>query len=288
MSDPVPESESLSIGEILDLLQAEFPDVTLSKIRFLESQGLLDPERTASGYRKFYPADVDRLRWILRQQRENFLPLKVIKGRLEAEGDEVMREEAIAPSLPSSTGHDATVPVGRSRDEAASPGVPPPSPAGGAPPPAPTAAAPTTSATGAPEGDLSSLTFTRDELAKASGLSPADLAQLERHGLLVGTSVGRQLQYDGEALVVARLAAAFASHGVEPRHLRMDKNSAEREAGFYEQVVLPYMKQRNPAARRQALDTLHELCRLGEGLRNALLRRALSDLATEPEVRRRG
>jgi DNA-binding transcriptional MerR regulator len=285
----VPESESLSIGEILDLLKADFPDVTISKIRFLESQGLLDPERTASGYRKFYPADVDRLRWILRQQRENFLPLKVIKGRLEAEGDEVMREEA-TPSSPSSTGHDATVPVGRSRDEAGSPGAPapPPSPAGGAPPPAPTAAAPATSATAAPEGDLSSLTFTRDELAKASGLSPADLAQLERHGLLVGTSVGRQLQYDGEALVVARLAAAFASHGVEPRHLRMYKNSAEREAGFYEQVVLPYMKQRNPAARRQALDTLHELCRLGEGLREALLRRALSDLAREPEVRRRG
>src|SRR3954451_8850309 len=72
----------LSIGEVLSLVQQEFPDVTISKIRFLESQGLLDPERTPSGYRKFYTADVERLRWILRQQRENFLPLKVIKGRL--------------------------------------------------------------------------------------------------------------------------------------------------------------------------------------------------------------
>ncbi len=73
----------LSIGDVLALLKEDFPDITISKIRFLESQGLLDPERTPSGYRKFYDEDVERLRWILRQQRENFLPLKVIKGRLE-------------------------------------------------------------------------------------------------------------------------------------------------------------------------------------------------------------
>ena len=86
---PVTERAHLSIGEVLSLLQDEFPDVTISKIRFLESQGLLDPERTPSGYRKFYDADILRLRWILRQQRENFLPLKVIKGRLSpAEGGE--------------------------------------------------------------------------------------------------------------------------------------------------------------------------------------------------------
>src|SRR3982751_2335879 len=72
----------LSIGEVLSLLQGEFPDITISKIRFLESQGLLDPERTPSGYRKFYEPDIERLRWILVQQRENFLPLRVIKDRL--------------------------------------------------------------------------------------------------------------------------------------------------------------------------------------------------------------
>ena len=76
----------MSIGDVLALLRQEFPDVTISKIRFLESQGLVDPERTPSGYRKFYDGDVDRLRWVLRQQREHFLPLKVIKGRLEAGG----------------------------------------------------------------------------------------------------------------------------------------------------------------------------------------------------------
>ena len=77
------ERSYLAIGDVLALLREEFPDVTISKIRFLESRGLLDPERTPSGYRKFYESDVDRLRWILRQQREHFLPLKVIKGRLE-------------------------------------------------------------------------------------------------------------------------------------------------------------------------------------------------------------
>src|SRR4051794_25041083 len=92
----------LSIGEVLTLLKDEFPDVTISKIRFLESQGLLDPERTPSGYRKFYDNDVARLRWILRQQREHFLPLKVIKGRLvgdgEGEGDAEAEGEGEEPA----------------------------------------------------------------------------------------------------------------------------------------------------------------------------------------------
>jgi len=82
---PTAAAPHRSIGEVLALLKDEFPDITISKIRFLESQGLLDPERTPSGYRRFYDKDVERLRWILRQQRENFLPLTVIKGRL-AEG----------------------------------------------------------------------------------------------------------------------------------------------------------------------------------------------------------
>src|SRR4029077_15217311 len=88
LGDALAERAHLSIGEVLSLLREEFADITISKIRFLESQGLIDPERTPSGYRKFYDEDVDRLRWILRQQREHFLPLKVIKGRLsEAPSD---------------------------------------------------------------------------------------------------------------------------------------------------------------------------------------------------------
>ena len=103
----------LSIGEVLSLLKEEFPDVTISKIRFLESQGLLDPERTPSGYRKFYETDVERLRWILRQQREHFLPLKVIKGRLRGGpnggGEDAGEEGAVATvdGSSSSVGGDA-------------------------------------------------------------------------------------------------------------------------------------------------------------------------------------
>jgi DNA-binding transcriptional MerR regulator len=89
----------LSIGEVLSLLQDDFPDVTISKIRFLEAQGLLDPERTPSGYRKFYESDVETLRWILRQQKENYLPLKVIKDRLDETGP--------IRTAPTAAGHGA-------------------------------------------------------------------------------------------------------------------------------------------------------------------------------------
>ncbi len=288
MSSPVPETESLSIGEMLDQLKVEFPDVTISKIRFLESQGLLDPERTASGYRKFYPADVERLRWILRQQRENFLPLKVIKGRLEAEGNVLAGtaggdQNQASPELGAPGEDPAASPPddrgGEPEPEAAD--VPPPAGRAETTPAETTAAQPTPAQ---PEGPR---TFTRDELARASGLSPSELSQLERHGLVAGSSIGSQLYYDSEALEVARLAAAFARHGVEPRHLRMYKNSAEREAGFYEQIVLPLLKQRNPAARQQALDTLDALSGLGDELRRALRRQALGEVGQERPPPRR-
>jgi len=123
--------------------------------------------------------------------------------------------------------------------------------------------------------DISSASLTREELAHASGLTDAQIEDLERFGLLAGRAVAGQLYYDGDGLVVARLAGAFARHGVEARHLRMFKTAAEREATFYEQLVLPYVKQRNPTARAHARQTLGELARLGESLRGALLRDAL-------------
>ena len=101
-------SSHLSIGEVLNLLQDEFPDITISKIRFLESQGLLDPERTPSGYRKFYEEDIERLRWILRQQKENFLPLKVIKDRL-ASGQ--LDDPDVAPEANSAVDGQAALPI---------------------------------------------------------------------------------------------------------------------------------------------------------------------------------
>ena len=251
----------LSIGEVLDLLKAEFPDVTISKIRFLESQGLLDPERTPSGYRKFYEADVERLRWILRQQRENFLPLKVIKGRLEASQAEPEVPPAAMPAAPA--GDLGTAEPPSVREEPSRP--PPEVPEGreladGGPLDAPSPTA---------------HSFTAEELAASAGITVIDVAELDRYGLLSSRSVAGQAEYDEDALVVARLAASFARHGLEPRHLRMYKLAAEREADVYEQVVLPLVRQRDSAARREAQEALAELAQLGETMRGALLRSAL-------------
>ncbi|MCU1487593.1 MAG: putative MerR family transcriptional regulator [Actinomycetia bacterium] len=247
----VTERAFLSIGEVLELLKEEFQDITISKIRFLESQGLLDPERTPSGYRKFYEPDVARLRWILEQQRDHFLPLKVIKDRLLAGPDAAPLDadpvEPAEPKAPPALEQDPIVPP--RRHTADSPLV----------------------------AGLSAVSLTISELAHATGLDVADIQELERYGLLAGRPVAGQVYYDEEALVVARLAAGFARHGVEARHLRMYKTAAEREAGFYEQVVLPLVKQRNPTARRQAVETLEDLSQLGEGMRAAFLRAALRE-----------
>jgi DNA-binding transcriptional MerR regulator len=246
---PVTERAFLSIGEVLELLKEEFQDITISKIRFLESQGLLDPERTPSGYRKFYEPDVARLRWILEQQRDHFLPLKVIKDRLLAGPDAAVDAEPLEPepTPPATLEQDPIVPP--RRHSADSPLV----------------------------AGLSAVSLTISELAHATGLEVAALQELERYGLLAGRPVAGQVYYDEEALVVARLAAGFARHGVEARHLRMYKTAAEREAGFYEQVVLPLVKQRNPTARRQAVETLEDLSQLGESMRAAFLRAALRE-----------
>ena len=250
----------LSIGEVLSLLRPEFPDLTISKIRFLESQGLLNPERTPSGYRKFYEGDVDRLRWVLRQQREQYLPLKVIKGRLGSDaGDEVEADTV--------TGRVATAAPPEPEID------PEPAPA---PVRAPSAARPEPAADPF-EGGVSGVSLTLEELAAAAGLRVEQVQDLERFGLFTGRAVGGSSYYDEDSLVIARLAAGFLRFGVEGRHLRMYKTAAEREASFFEQLVMPLLKQRNPTARQQAIDTLQELGRLGQGLRNAMLRQALRD-----------
>ncbi|MDQ3756492.1 MAG: MerR family transcriptional regulator, partial [Actinomycetota bacterium] len=148
------ERPYLSIGEVLALLKDEFPDVTISKIRFLESQGLIDPERTPSGYRKFYEPDVDRLRWILRQQREHFLPLKVIKGRLS---DDAVEENG---------GGVAAAPAPPEVEEVAADTSAPPLPV--PPPPVRRTRAPAEALSAGPSG----VNLTLEELAGASGLTP--------------------------------------------------------------------------------------------------------------------
>jgi DNA-binding transcriptional MerR regulator len=251
-----------SIGEVLALLQEEFPDVTISKIRFLEKEGLIDPERTPSGYRKFYDDDVACLRWILRQQRENYLPLKVIRERIESgEWQQETPPPATAAAEPAAPTLVAVDPL--------------PDDTG----PVPVAAAP--AAAEAPlralDAGMTGVSLTTEELAASAGLDGDTVAELARYGLLAGRQVGSAVLYDDEALVVARLAAAFLRQGVEPRHLRMYKMSADREAGFLEQLASPMVRQRDPAARRQAFELVGELCSLGDQLRASLLRRSLRD-----------
>lgn len=314
----------LSIGEVLSLLQDDFPDITISKIRFLESQGLLNPERTPSGYRKFHDEDTERLRWILTQQRDHFLPLKVIKERLAAgdfsdgppEGVLPFERSSGSPSETHTNGVTAAAeangaPNGQSGSEqrstvraTASASNEPANGEGTSKdraravaslvegpneastitprgrkrhPTGHTKGEPTPVPTGEVEPDAPSLALTAEELCAQSGLSASGVAELERFGLLKVRSMGHVDYYDEEALVIARLAAGFARFGIEPRHLRMYKVSADREAGLFEQLITPLLKQRRAAARDEAVEMLEELAELADDLRAVMVRASLRD-----------
>ncbi|MEU4898343.1 MerR family transcriptional regulator [Streptomyces sp. NPDC044780] len=228
-------SRSMSIGTVLNLLRDEFPEVTISKIRFLESEGLVEPRRTPSGYRKFSRQDVARLGHILRMQRDHYLPLKVIREHLDAlERGEPLQLPAVSQG-------------------ARQPG--PPDSGAGTAPDGPTAAR-----------------VGRAELLATAQVSEAELAEWESYGLLVATADGR---YDIEAVTVARLIAELGRFGLEPRHLRIMKASAEREAGMVEQVVAPLRLHRNPQTRAHAEASARELATLSVRLHEALVRSAL-------------
>jgi DNA-binding transcriptional MerR regulator len=282
--------EHLSIGEVLAELGDEFPDITISKIRFLESQGLVNPERTPSGYRKFSAGDLARLRWILYQQKEHFLPLKVIKERLDdlppgAEArlfDPVDADGDVAPAAVAP--EPAPAPVASAEEAGAR--APTRAPARPAPTRRAPAFAPTLPADdgaddvlgGAPDGGRHS----RADLAAAAGLTDDQVAQLESFGLIApAREVDGVAEYDDDALHVVRITAGFFARGVEARHLRMYRTFAEREAVLFGQVLLPYVRQRNPEARARLQDELGELASLGRQLRTALLRNAVRESLAE-------
>ncbi len=300
------EPAHLSIGEVLAELRDEFPDITISKIRFLESQGLVNPERTPSGYRKFYDHDLARLRWILHQQKEHFLPLKVIKERLDQlpPGDEALLDPGPATAALAAsdddTGDDAVAEAdtdtdsGDDVDAAAPAAAAVAEPAAPAPPTPPAKRPRRRTPTFAPTlpldvdpddppldatGDGS---YSRSELADAAGLDDAQLVELESYGLIApAREVGGEARYDDDALEVARISAGFFRRGIEGRHLRMYRTSAEREAVLFGQVLMPYVRQRNPEARVRLQDELVELATLGRRLRTALLREAVRETLAE-------
>ena len=220
----------LGISEVLAQLRGEFPDISVSKIRFLETEGLIAPARSPSGYRRFGTADVERLRYILSAQRDQYLPLRVIKERL-ARPDPTAEPGRAGPARPTGPTGPAGPALGRPGADATLPGA-------------------------IGDGMLS-----RSELVAAAGLTDALLTELETFGLV--RRVGRQ--YGQDALEVARAAAALTAYGVEARHLRAVRAAAERETAMIESLVAPILRQRSHGARDLAARTAAELA--GEVLR---------------------
>ena len=202
-----PARAYFGIGEVLAQLRAEFPDISVSKIRFLEAEGLIQPARSPSGYRKFGPADMDRLRYILTAQRDRYLPLRVIKDKLEA-------------------------------DQAQS---------------------------GSP--------LTRSQLLDAAGIDERSLAELEEFGLVLRS--GRQ--YPPEAVEAVRAIMALGRYGVQARHLRVLRASADRETALIEQVVAPILRQRSAGARDRAATSARDIASLVLTVHAALIEMTLAD-----------
>ena len=210
----MPAAAKRSIGQVLPLLKSEFPDISISKIRFLESEGLVAPERAPSGYRRYSEADVDRLRYILRMQRDHYLPLKVIRENLAMmdRGIEAPTADTPAAQAPAANPNPVSVPETG--------------------PPAPESPRP--------------IKLTRRELIQVSGLSEATLIELERQQMVVPRR--GSLYYGREALTVCVVARKLQGYGMDTRHLRAIKQAAEREAGLVEQAVRPHLvRSANPA-----------------------------------------
>jgi DNA-binding transcriptional MerR regulator len=233
-----------SIGEVLVSVKTEFPDITISKIRFLEAEGLIEPERTPSGYRKFYVDDVDRLKSILRMQRDEYLPLKVIKERLvQADVDERMEAEG-APSAQQRAA---------AKDEA--------------------------KATASEEiGDApTGLQMSLEEMSAATGVDRDRIKELESFGIVCSHGPDGARYYDGDDYIILSIVKDFFRFGIEPRHLTMYKHFVDRESSFFEALVAPTLRQKNPDARRAASQTLVDLSVTSRKFKQALLRTNLRD-----------
>ncbi|MEH3067980.1 MULTISPECIES: MerR family transcriptional regulator [Aeromicrobium] len=238
MTQPLPETARLGIGKVLAELREEFPSLTISKIRYLEREGLLEPERTPSGYRKFSFDDVERLRFVLRQQKR-YWPLSTIRQAL----DEMDR------GLVPQTDLDGNVRVPEVSSDAD--GLPTP---------------------GAFLEGRSRMRLSREEVLESTGASEELLAQVEEHGLLERRP--GQHAYDGDDLVVVDAVVRLSALGVEPRHLRAVRTAAERESDLLGRAVPERRRREDKAA---AAEQLGELAALLMRLHTVLLRHRLRD-----------
>jgi DNA-binding transcriptional MerR regulator len=240
-----PAFAGMSIGAVLDLLRGDFPDVTISKIRFLEAEGLVTPERTASGYRRFTAYDCARLRFVLTAQRDQYLPLKVIKAQLDAQLDGEL------PQTGSSYGVPRLVSV-----DTQSEGVP-------------------DTAAGLSGVAPTQVRLRREDLLARSGIDAGLLAELIKAGVIKAGAVGF---FDEHSVVIAQCARALTEYGVEPRHLRAFRSAADRQSDLIAQIAGPVVKAGKAGARDRADDLAREVAALAITLHTSLIKSAVRDV----------
>lgn len=242
MTQPEPAPAGMSIGAVLDVLRPDFPDVTISKIRFLEAEGLVTPQRSAAGYRRFTAYDCARLRFVLTAQRDQYLPLKVIKNQLDAQPDGEL------PSLGSAYNVPRLVPVadGAGTDHAGTEAVAP-----------------------------AQIRLSREDLLSRSGVDNALLAALVTAGVIKPGPAGF---FDEHSVTIAQCARALADYGVEPRHLRAFRSAADRQSDLIAQIAGPVAAAGKAGARDRADDLAREVAALAITLHTSLIKSAVRDV----------
>lgn len=240
-----PALTGMSIGAVLDLLRPDFPDVTISKIRFLEAEGLVTPERTASGYRRFTAYDCARLRFILTAQRDQYLPLKVIKAQLDAQPDGELPQGGAAYGVPRLVRVDSVL-DGAGTDIGRDAGVAP-----------------------------TQVRLSREDLLTRSGVDEDLLAALIKAGVITSGPGGL---FDEHSVVIAQCAGALADYGVEPRHLRAFRSAADRQSDLIAQIAGPVVKAGKAGARDRADDLAREVAALAITLHTSLIKSAVRDV----------
>jgi DNA-binding transcriptional MerR regulator len=239
MQPDTPALAGMSIGAVLDLLRPDFPDVTISKIRFLEAEGLVTPQRSASGYRRFTAYDCARLRFVLTAQRDHYLPLKVIKAQLDAQPDGEL------PQTGTSYGVPRLVPVSELAD-------------------ADTAAV-----------ARGQVRLSREDVLDRAGVAGEFLTALCKAGVI---TTGPGGFFDEHAVVIAQCASALGDYGVEPRHLRAFRSAADRQSDLIAQIAGPVGKADKTGARDRADDLAREVAALAITLHTSLIKSAVRDV----------
>jgi DNA-binding transcriptional MerR regulator len=234
-----PRQKALTIGAVCKALRQEFPDISISKIRYLEDQKLLTPRRTQGGYRVYTQNDVQRLRTILRLQRDEFLPLRVIRQELAGGRTDGEMAPAGAAQRPD---------IRHLRRAAVSVKGP---------------------------GPLYSL----DDVVEETGAAPRLVAELEEFGVIRGEQRAGVRYYDETEREIVRAVAELARYGVAGRNLRVFRTSADREAALLQQILAPALRSRNPERRREAVETLENLAAVATYLKHLLLIRDLRSIA---------